>query len=276
MSGATHDAKHDEAPDANTGAARAVAPVAAHKLGRARLARYAIYQARDYALERGLPLLVVGGLLILMTFQGAAGPAPVSPGARDSTLRALALCAALLEVFAPSAVLVAVNGIVSGDRKHHYYRLLFSKPVSAPRYYAQAFLVSLAGTLIATLAVLAGFALLFGPIPVPRALLFVLLYFVLFGGVGFLLSAITIYDWIALGVVWSLAWLLRAFFPSEESWYGHVADLVLPPLHLLAGAAAPLLEGADIGPLTYAWIAGYGVAAFAIGLLVVRYRPMAS
>jgi hypothetical protein len=123
---------------------------------------------------------------------------------------------------------------------------------------------------------LAAFEVIFGHVALAGALLFVLLYFVLFGGVGFLLSAITEYDWIALGAVWSLAWLLRSFFPAGESWFGRVMDLILPPLHLLAGAAAPLLTGAGIDPATYLWVVGYGAAAFAVGLLVVRYRPMAS
>jgi hypothetical protein len=240
-----------------------------------RLARYAIFQARDYARERGLPLLLVGALLLLMATQGAVGP--TSPaGTSGGELRKLMLAAVFLELFAPTAVLAAVNGIVSGDRKHHYYRLLFAKPVSAPRYYAQAFLVSLAGTLAATLLVLVGFEAIFGRVPIAGALHFVLLYFVLFGGVGFLLSAITEYDWIALGAVWSVAWLVRSFFPAGDSWYGRMLDLLLPPLHLLAGAAAPLLSGSGIDGAAYLWMVGYGVAAFAAGLLVVRYRPMAS
>ena len=262
------DATHEGTP--------AMAPGAANGSTRGRLARYALFQARDYVWERGLPLLVIGALLILMSFQDAGGPPSRVAGTGATAARAMALAAALLELFAPTAVLVGVNGIISSDRKHHYYRLLFSKPVSTSRYYAQAFLVSLAGTLLATLLVLAAFALCFGSVPVARALLFVLLYFVLFGGVGFLLSAITSYDWIALGVVWSLAWLLRAFFPPGESWYGRVLDIFLPPLHLLAGAAAPLLGGVSIGLSASAWIVGYGAAAVAIALLVVRYRPMAS
>ncbi len=239
-----------------------------------RLARYALFQAMDYARERGFPLLLVGALLLLMAARGAIGSAGLELGSGD--VRALALVMVFLELFAPTAVLIAVNGIVSGDRKHHYYRLLFAKPIAAPRYYGQAFLVSLFGTLAATLVVLLVFRAVFGAIPVVASLHFVLLYFLLFGGVGFLLSAITEYDWVALGVVWSLAWLLRSWFPAGESWLGRVVDLLLPPLQLLAGAAAPLLGGAGIDARSRLWVVGYGVAAFAAGLLVVRFRPMAS
>jgi len=52
--------------------------------------------------------------------------------------------------------------------------------------------------------------------------------------------------------------------------------VLLPPLQLLAGAAAPLLGGVGIDAHSRLWVVGYGVAAFAAGLLVVRYRPMAS
>jgi hypothetical protein len=209
-----------------------------------------------------------------MASQGVIGSAGVDSGGNG--LRALAIAMVFLELFAPTAVLIAVNGIISGDRKHRYYRLLFAKPISAPRYYAQAFLVSLLGTLAATLVVLVACRAIVGATPIVGALHFVLLYFLLFGGVGFLLSAITEYDWIALGVVWSLAWLLRSWFPAGESWFGRVVDVILPPLQLLAGAAAPLLGGAGIDTHSRLWMVGYGVAAFAAGLLIVRYRPMAS
>ena len=239
-----------------------------------RLARYALFQASDYVRERGIPLLLVGALLLLMAGQGVIGSAGADLG--GGGVRALAIAMVFLELFAPTAVLIAVNGIISGDRKHRYYRLLFAKPISAPRYYAQAFLVSLFGTLAATVLVLGVFRSIFGAVPMLPALHFVLLYFLLFGGVGFLLSAITEYDWIALGVVWSLAWLLRSWFPAGESWFGRVVDVLLPPLQLLAGAATPLMDGAGIDSLYRFWVVGYGVTAFAAGLLIVRYRPMAS
>jgi ABC-type transport system involved in multi-copper enzyme maturation permease subunit len=239
-----------------------------------RLSRYALFQARDYVRERGVPLLLVGALLLLMASQGAIGPGGVD--LRGTSLGTLIMAAVFLELFAPTAVLIAVNGIVSSDRKHHYYRLLFAKPIAAPRYYGQAWLVSLLGTLVATLLVMEGFTLFLGAVPMAAALHFVLLYFILFGGVGFLLSAITEYDWVALGVVWSLAWLLRSWLPASESFIGRVVDVLLPPLQLLTGAAAPLLNGAGIDTASRIWIVGYGVAAFAIGLIVVRYRPMAS
>ncbi len=239
-----------------------------------RLARYALFQARDYVRERGVPLLLVGALLLLMASQGAIGPGGVD--LRGTSLGTLIMAAVFLELFAPTAVLIAVNGIVSSDRKHHYYRLLFAKPIAAPRYYGQAWLVSLLGTLVATLLVMEGFTLFLGAVPMAAALHFVLLYFILFGGVGFLLSAITEYDWVALGVVWSLAWLLRSWLPASESFIGRVVDVLLPPLQLLTGAAAPLLSGGGIDTISRIWIVGYGIAAFAIGLIVVRYRPMAS
>lgn len=264
MSGPAHD---------STGT---VPPRATRVVRRGRLTRYSLFQARDYVRERGLPLIVVGALLLLMTAQSSAAPPAMGAGDGAAAMRTLALGASLLELFAPTAVLIGVNGIISSDRKHHYYRLLFAKPISAPRFYAQAFLVSLVGTLVATLIVLGTFTAIFGPISTAGSLVFVLLYFVLFGGVGFLLSAVTSYDWIALGVVWSLAWLLRSFFPAGESWYGRMIDLVLPPLHLLAGGAAPLVAGGGIGLSACAWVVGYGAAAFVLGLLVVRYRPMAS
>ena len=74
------------------------------------------------------------------------------------------------------------------------------------------------------------------------ALAFVALYFLLSGGVGFLLSAITRYDWLALGVLWALAQLLRPLVRSGEGWHTRVLDVVLPPLHLLPAIGTALVS----------------------------------
>lgn len=240
---------------------------------RARLGRYALWQARDWVGARGIPTLIVGALLLLLemeavgAFRGAAGASP------PAALRALD---DLLDAFLPAAVLIAVNGIISHDRARHYARFLFAKPLSPARYYLQAFAVYGALTVAATALLVAAFGALVAAVPAGGALGFAALYFLLFGGVGFLLSAITRYDWVALGVVWALARLLRTFVPASGSWYGRVLDLALPPLHVLAATGRALVHGEPAPLAACAWVAGYGLAAVVLGVVVIRNRPLAS
>lgn len=124
--------------------------------------------------------------------------------------------------------------------------------------------------------VLAAYAALVYPVWAPGALLFVALYFLLFGGIGLLLSAVTRYDWMALGLVWALAQLLRSLFPADESWYGRVLDVSLPPLHVLSAMGGALVRGEAVPPFSYVWVTAYGSAALLLGLIIVRRRPLAS
>lgn len=243
--------------------------------GRARLARYALYQGRDFAVQRGVPILIVGALLLLLSVEGARAWRGAG-GAGGAAELARASLAALLDVFAPTATLLAVNGIVSNDRRRRFYRLLFAKPVSLSRYYVQAWLVSAAGTLVCAVLLLGAFALVVQPVFPPGALLFVALYFLLFGGLGFLLSAVTRHDWLALGLVWAMARLLRSLLPADASWYGRAIDLLLPPLHVLEALGGPLVHGEPVPGAGCAWIVAYGVASLALGSIIVRRRPLAS
>jgi hypothetical protein len=232
-----------------------------------------LWQLRDYATERGLPTLVVAALLIAFVFASRADQAPAQPLAREAALAALD---GLLQAFAPIATLLAVNGIISTDRTRHYFRLLFANPISIARYYAQAFLVAWVGTCAAAALLLVAFRMVIAPLAPAGALAFVALYFLLFGGVGFLLSAITRYDWLVLGIVWALAQLLRSLAPAGEGWYARVLDAVLPPLHVLPTIGAALMSGHHASWSMYAWVAGYGAAALLLGLALVRHRPLAS
>ena len=66
-----------------------------------RVTRYALFQCGDYVRERGVPLLLVGALLLLMAQQGALGPGGVDLGGTE--LRTLATAALFLERFVSPA-----------------------------------------------------------------------------------------------------------------------------------------------------------------------------
>ncbi len=240
---------------------------------RARLGRYVRWQLRDYAVERGVPTLIAGSLPLLALRAVRSMDGPSDPRVVQAAL------AGFLELLAPITTLMAVSGIISRDRTRGHFRLLFAKPVSVAHYYAQAFLVSGAGACLVTSILVSLFGVAIGPIPLAAlvgSLCYVALYFLLLGGVGFLLSGLTRYDWMALGVVWALAHLLRSLYPAAESLFGRVIDVVLPPLHLLSEASGVLALGPVRDPAGLVWIIGYGAAAFAAGVVVIRYRPLAS
>ena len=241
--------------------------------GAAALVRYAPYQLRDYVVDRGISTLAFGALLLLV---------PPALGGPDARAGAPGFFAATVGNFGLLGAIFAVNGLSSTDRQRGYFRFLFSKPVSVPGYYAQDAAVRLAGLLAVSLALCAAFALLTATAPPLWALAHVALTFVLVGGVGFLLGAVTHHDGVALvGVLVltalartgsaALGWLGRG--PAEALQF--VARL-LPPFHLLDPARDALAGGTapPVGVLVA--ILSYGLGCFAAGLLVLRHRPLAT
>jgi len=240
---------------------------------RGRLGRYLLWQARDYAVERGAATLIVAGLLVLFALQTVG---PGAPDAFRSGVAATEALAGFLLAFAPLATLIAVNGIVANDRRFHYFRFLFSKPMSAARYYAQTFLVSWAGTVAAAGLFVVTYGLVIHPVRLEGPLLFVTLYFLVFGGLGFLLSAVTRFDWMLLGIIWMLSLLARGFFPPDDGKLARVIDIILPPSHHLTLLAGTMVRG-DVGSHhVMLWTIGYGITTFVLGLVAIHYRPLAA
>ncbi|HYD54425.1 MAG TPA: hypothetical protein VEA99_17440 [Gemmatimonadaceae bacterium] len=141
-----------------SGAMEQVPPSAERRA--ARLGAYAWWQLRDYLFEKGI------GTLLVMLFAGSIGYIGAKGMTRFSpdSLRA-PLSAAFSELYGQLVllgVLFATNGIVSDDRKNGYYRFLFAKPVSVPRFYVQKFLVHLCGFLLVSAVLVLAFNLAFG------------------------------------------------------------------------------------------------------------------
>jgi hypothetical protein len=246
--------------------------------------------------ERGLPALVVAALLLFsIVVEMRSLPAPQRAGlARAAVAQLMAGGLGLGFGLGFVVVLIAVNRIVSHDRRRGYYRFLFAKPLSVPRYYAQSFAINGVGAVATAAVILAAFAALVHPTFPPGALAFVALYYVALGGIMFLISTLTHLDWVVTAAIWGLAQALRAVFPPWESWYGRLFDVILPPAHRVADVGrvlilgdAPSLQMAVTGFDTAAlrpgdpaflaavlWLLGWGAAAFAAGLVVLRKRSM--
>src|SRR5204862_446053 len=111
------------------------------------LAKYSLWQFRDFVLERGIAIVLIGCLWSYVTFE----PMRRAMGAQwrgDQTSPVWAIALQVSAALVSLSVLIAMNGIVSTNRKSGYYRFLFSKPISPVVYYAQLFVVYMAGVLV--------------------------------------------------------------------------------------------------------------------------------
>ncbi|MFN2397578.1 MAG: hypothetical protein ABR543_02875 [Gemmatimonadaceae bacterium] len=208
-------------------------------------------------------------LVVMRRSVGIEGASPLLIETAIDSLRPL------LQGFAFSAVLIAVNGISSTDRKQGYYRFAFAKPVSITRFYAQSFAVNWAGLVLATTVVMTAFQIFVYPVPIGGALGFVALYYLALGGIGFLLSAITRFDWVIASGIWGVTLMLGLLF-SPDSAFGRVIGVALPPAQRMMDLAEPMLRGHPVPLTSLLWVSGYGALCFLIGLFVLRQRQLAA
>jgi hypothetical protein len=243
---------------------------------RGRLTAYMAWQTRDFAFERGLPMLIVGTLILFPVIMMTRTMRTATPAGADIGQLALQMLGQSISLLAFVLVLLSVNGIVSNDRKRGYYRLLFAKPVSLLRYYAQSFLISAAGLLLMGLIILLTFYALAYPVLPWGLLAFFAIYFVGLGGLCFLFSCLMRADWILLAGVWMMASVLRTLYPADESWYGRVFHVILPPAHVVSDVSNALMHAQPLPTTGAVWLAGYGAAAFLFGMIILHRRPLAA
>ena len=236
---------------------------------RGRLGRYALWQLRDYALSRGVPTLIIGALFILQLRAVGSDLASRLPPA---TL--MRVISGILAPFVVIAALIAINGIISNDRKQGYFRFLFAKPVSIVRYYLQAFALHGLGVLVATALFLLAIAFISGAsIPV-ATMLYPLAYYILLGGIGFLFSAFLRNDWIPLAAVLALSTLANFQWGDEPGLRGWMVRWVLPPFHQFDELRNELLGGVVPELWPGSWVVVYGMTALVVGVIVLKKKAM--
>ena len=236
---------------------------------RSNLQRYALWQIRDFARDRGLALLLVG-LLIGFTI---IGPVRALGRSIDAEL-AKNLVVAILTQVAFILAFITLNGIVSTDRKMGYFRFLFSKPVSIPAYYSQLFVVYFAGFL-ASIAILLGvFSIFAHPVSPFGPLLYCALVYLSLGGIAFLISSLFRHDWPILAAIFLGSAILHQMWQLDEGWHRMVLS-ILQPVYKLPQALPDIVSRGVVNTQDVLWLLGYSAICFAAGIIVLRRRPFA-
>ena len=255
------------------------------------VALYGLWQLRDFFVERGLPTFIISGLLGYLT------AAPMLPalhrniaslpprlvakwGGADAATAVLMqdFNTLFLRNFLGAVVflgaLLAMNGIVANDRKQGHYRFLFTKPVAPWFYYGQAFLIHWVGYLcIMTLLALLYGLLIWPVLSIPLVVVLALMFLV-YAGIMFVLSAAARWDWLSLVTVAVAATFFWGRYRDSTS-AAAVLLYLLPPLDRTAEVYLALAKGDPVPWPLVEWFAGYGVACYLLGLIVLRYRRLA-
>ena len=233
------------------------------------LTRYAYWHMRDFIRERGIALIITSTLLGF-TF---VGPMKAMLGSNIDEASAKRILVMALPQIVFISAFIALNGIISTDRKFGYYRFLFSKPVSIPAYYAQYFVVSLVG-FVATFALLLGlFAIVVRPVSPLEALTFCTLVYLSLGGIAFLISSFVRVDWPILAGVYLASLVANGFWGQSTGWRLVIRD-ALPPLHKLSPALTDLMTFGTVDMKSVAWLLGYSALCFVAGLIILQRRPI--
>jgi len=241
---------------------------------RAKLSEYLPWIARDYLTDQGPSTAIIIVLIALFEAQMFR----MGTGTRLATMPqdvAARLLRGLAGILAFLGTFFATNGIVSNDRKQGYYRFLFAKPVSPPSYYALVFGMYGAGLLVVVLALLCVWAVIVRPMFPIELFGAVAVLYLAYGGIGFLLSAAWRFDWMSLVtalLVARLCWSVWGNATGPAHWLLYL----LPPVHRADNVVDIVMRSAGT-PVPWnliAWLGGYGLLCFVLGMVVIRKRPL--
>ena len=239
----------------------------------ARLARYSSWQFRDFIMERGIAIVIIGmlwGYLLVEPMRRAMGSAFAAGPSSPTWPLVITVASSVVSL----SVLIALNGIVSTDRKMGYYRFLFSKPISAVAYYAQLFFVYMAGVLFSMLLLSGILHMVVPDFSIFNFLLYAALIYIAMGGIGFFVSVATRFDWLTLAAVWVGSRVLRDVYGAKPGWRSKAVEL-LPPVHKLTEVSTSLITDGTAHAGDVLWLAGYGALFFALGLFILRRGSLA-
>jgi hypothetical protein len=232
-----------------------------------------LWQFRDFAIDRGIAIMIIGllwGYTLIAPLRAAMGTAfDIGPGSP-----AWPLVITVTSSVVSLAVLIALNGIVSTDRKMGYYRFLFSKPVSAVAYYAQLFFVYMAGVLVAMLLLSGVLHTIVPTFKIVNFLVYAAIIYIAMGGIGFFVSVATRFDWVTLAAIWLGSRIVRDFYGAKPGWKSKAVEL-LPPVHRLNDVSMSMISNGTANTSDVIWLLGYGALFFALGLLLLHWGSLA-
>jgi hypothetical protein len=224
-------------------------------------------------MDRGIGIVIIGFLWGYVMFE----PVRRAMGGQwigDQTSPMWGIVLQVASAVASLSVLIAMNGLISIDRKNGYYRFLFSKPVNPVAYYAQLFVVYGVGVLTAMVVLASLVRIIFPAFSVVNFLMYAAVIYVAMGGIGFFLSVATRYDWLTLAAVWLGARVLRGVYGPKGDWRSKAVEL-LPPVHKLDQVANSLIGTGRADTSDVLWLVGYGALFFALGLFILRRGSLA-
>jgi hypothetical protein len=243
---------------------------------RGRLARYSAYQLIDYLRERGVFVALIGVIIgwgALIELRMRFGPDWTSlERAYGLSINAIRGILSQLSFF---VVVLSVAGVVSNDRKHGYFRLLFSKPVGLIRYYVQAFVVSWVGGLFVVALLLGLWSLYAVPVSPIGALEALSLQFWVVGSTAFLMSTLVKWDWVATGVIWGGSEIFRQIYRNDTGAIAWMVRHLTAPTHVIAELREALFMGRPLDNTNLAWALLYGAVCMILAVVVLKFRPLA-
>lgn len=233
------------------------------------LRKYALWQFRDFGRDRAIALMIIG---LALGFMFVSPVKMMQVQITEASAKQLVLVSLQQIVFI--CAFVALNGIVSNDRKQGYYRFLFSKPVSIPAYYAQQFLIYFIGFMVVMAILLGVFALMVYPLSPVAPLTYCAIVFLSLGGIAFFISSVFRFDWPILAAVFLGSALFHTLWENSDGWRKLVIAM-LPPLNKLTSMLGTLLDRGTVETNDLLWLFGYSLMFFLAGLFVLRRRPIA-
>jgi hypothetical protein len=248
-----------------------------------RLLRYSRFQVPEFIQHRlALPLVLIAFVAGLPTYLMTKNVPTGWMQSPQGINLAKQMFAQSITLFLPLGAFVAAVGVISADRQQGYFRFLFSKPVNVLAYYAQTYALHGIVFVLTFGAIVWAFGSYTIHFSVHRSMEAAVLTFVLIGGVGLLLGALTRYDGAALIAFYVLALMLQQLMSAPNglkngglpAWLAAFAN-GLPPVgkldhlrdHLYAGTALDMPE---------LWhVLGYGGGAALLGFFLLRRLPLA-
>lgn len=243
---------------------------------KAGLLRYAPWQLRDYMRDRGLITFALATIiagLAWLAWREQALAAGMAPRAMNRG-QAAGYIGSVFGFFAWFGTLTAVNGLASNDRTRGYFRLMFSRPVSVVWYYLQLWAINGLGLALVLSVLLGIFSVLVLPFYPAALLLWIAVYWIFLGGIGFLLSALTRFDGMALVVLFLLSALLRTAAGDASGTGARIVRVVALPVDRAHAMLQPVLDGGVLARDAVG-ILVYGLVALTLGVLVLRWRELA-